>query len=144
MTAFALGRRAVPLTAVLFLSTTHDAYAQGDTNPIVASSVSELRPEYYLVAAFGLLGLIIISLEFILFLRARERVSANDIVRAFSTTLILIGVVALLGIGYNEKQVQPALGLFGTLLGYLMGRGEGEARSAVRPKPADTMGSRES
>ena len=35
-----------------------------------------------------------------------------------------IAVVALLGIGYNQTQVQPALGLFGTLLGYLMGVGK--------------------
>ena len=72
-----------------------------------------------------------------LFFRARDRVSATDIMRSFSTTLILIGVVALLGVGYNERQVQPAIALFGTLLGYLMGRGEalGAPRTDAQTRP---------
>jgi len=95
-----------------------------DQGTIVGSQIGNWRPQHLLTAAFCLLGFIIILLEFILFLRAKDRVSANDIMRTFSTTLILISVVALIGIGYDAAQVQPAIALFGTLLGYLMGRGE--------------------
>ncbi len=69
------------------------------------------------------MGFVVLTMQFVLFLRAPERASANDIMRAFLTTLILISVVALVGVGYSERQVQPALGIIGTLLGYLMGKG---------------------
>jgi hypothetical protein len=88
------------------------------------SPIGQLRPEHLLAFGFCILGCLIMTFEFVLFLRTRDRVSANDIIRGFSVILILIGVVALLGIGYDEKQVQPAIALFGTLLGYLLGRGE--------------------
>ncbi|TDH64214.1 hypothetical protein E2C06_02390 [Dankookia rubra] len=112
--------------------------AAGDT-PISAADIVGWKAEHLLVAAFCLLGVLILTFEFVLFLRARDRVSANDVMRGFSVTLILVGVVALLGIGYDEKQVQPAIALFGTLLGYLLGRGERrefaapEAAAAPRP-----------
>jgi putative copper export protein len=100
------------------------AGAQEVTGPFSVSAFSSWQPEHYLVAAFCVLGLVIILLEFVLFFRARDKFSAYDVMRTFSTTLILIAVVALLGVGYNQTQVQPALGLFGTALGYLLGRGE--------------------
>lgn len=113
------------------------AAAEGDL-PIIATDILSWKAEHLLVAAFCLLGVLILTFEFILFLCARDRVSANDIMRGFSVTLILVGVVALLGIGYDEKQVQPAIALFGTLLGYLLGRGERRepaAPEAAAPRP---------
>jgi hypothetical protein len=107
--------------------------AEGDL-PITVTDILGWKAEHLLVAAFCLLGVLILTFEFILFLRARDRVSPNDIMRGFSVTLILVGVVALLGIGYDEKQVQPAIALFGTLLGYLLGRGE--RREPVAPEAA--------
>jgi hypothetical protein len=100
------------------------------------SPIGLLRPEHLLVFAFCVLGCLIMTFEFVLFLRARDRVSASDIIRGFSVILILIGVVALLGIGYDEKQVQPAIALFGTLLGYLLGRGDRRDSSGGTP-PAE-------
>jgi hypothetical protein len=97
-------------------------YANAAT--IEDSPIGALRPEHLLAFVFCVLGCLIITFEFVLFLRSQDRVSASDITRGFSVILILIGVVALLGIGYDEKQIQPAIALFGTLLGYLLGRGE--------------------
>jgi putative copper export protein len=91
---------------------------------VESTTLETLRPEHLLVAAFFLLGCLILIFEFVLFLRAGSGVSSSDVIRGFSVTLILIGVVALLGIGYNETQVQPAMALFGTMLGYLLGRSE--------------------
>lgn len=109
--------------------------AETEATPLVLSAIGEWRPQHLLVAAFCLLGALILTFEFILFFRARENVSASDIMRGFSVTLILIGVVALLGIGYDQQQVQPAIALFGTLLGYLLGRGE----RRDQPKPAAAL-----
>jgi hypothetical protein len=85
------------------------------------------------VVGFCVLGLIVIVLQFLLFLRMKERILSDEIMRAFSISLILIAVVALLGVGYSDKQVQPAITLFGTLMGYLMGQGETRRRTRIRP-----------
>jgi len=111
-------------------------------SPISGSSIASWPPEFDLVLVFCVLGFTVLAMQFVLFLRSPERISANDIMRAFSTTLILISVVALVGVGYSEKQVQPALGVIGTLLGYLMGRGTlaGDSpRSSQRRKPDDAL-----
>ena len=125
-------------TAVCFSILAYTVHAEQDSGPFEISPIGTWKPEHYLVAAFCLLGFVVIFLEFVLFLRARDRVSASDIMRTFSTTLILIAVVALLGIGYNAAQVQPAIALFGTLLGYLMGRGEASGPTrANQEQPRD-------
>lgn len=119
-------------------------FARGQSNieAIASSPITSWPPEFYLVLVFCLLGFSVLAMQFVLFLRSSERISANDIMRAFSTTLILISVVALVGVGYSEKQVQPALGVIGTLLGYLMGRGTlagNSRRSPQRRKPDDAL-----
>lgn len=118
--------RSCGATATIALLMVADQAIGAETEGVllVSSAIGEWRPQYLLVAAFCMLGALILLFEFILFFRARERVSASDIMRTFSVTLILVGVVALLGIGYDQQQVQPAIALFGTLLGYLLGRGE--------------------
>lgn len=115
------------------------AQSNGD---VTASSPTSWTPEFYLVLVFCLLGFSVLAMQFVLFLRSSERISANDIMRAFSTTLILISVVALVGVGYTQQQAQPAYGVIGTLLGYLMGRGTlaGDLpRSPQRRKPDDAL-----
>ena len=88
-------------------------FARGQSNieAIASSPITSWPPEFYLVLVFCLLGFSVLAMQFVLFLRSSERISANDIMRAVSTTLILISVVALVGVGYSEKQVQPALGV---------------------------------
>jgi hypothetical protein len=51
-------------------------------------------------------------------------------------TLIITLSVGTLVMGYDEKQIAPVLGLFGSIAGYLLGRGERseERRSEQEPK----------
>jgi len=73
------------------------------------------------VLGFGVL--IVIALTFLL---RRTNSSADDAIRAYSVTLILIGTMVLICAGYSNDQIAPAMGLFGTLAGYLLGRKAGQ------------------
>jgi hypothetical protein len=55
-------------------------------------------------------------------LRRAANTQPADILRLFTVTMVVIGTLALIAIGYSSQQIAPALGLFGTILGYLLGR----------------------
>jgi hypothetical protein len=97
---------------------------------LVQSPVDAWPPAVYVVSFLCGLVLVVIIVQFVLFFFARDRITPGDITRAFSTPLIIITVVALVGIGYGVNQIQPVLGLIGTLIGYLMGRGETVSRGS--------------
>jgi hypothetical protein len=123
------------LLAALVLA--QDAGAQGDA--IEGARMPTTWPiEAYMVLMFGGLGLLVMLMQFWLFLKTLGKVTPTDIMRVFSTTLILISIVTLIGVGYSSSQVQPAMSLIGTLLGYLMGRGTltGESGRTEHPKGA--------
>ena len=81
----------------------------------------------FLSSAEGELALIVIGLGLVvifalaLFLRRKEA-SMDDAIRAYGITLIIIGTMVLICAGYSNDQIAPAMGLFGTLAGYLPGR----------------------
>jgi hypothetical protein len=66
------------------------------------------------------LGALIIVAQFLV-LRLKEG-TAEDAMRAYSITLIIIGTLVLICAGYSNNQIAPAMGLFGTIAGYLLGR----------------------
>ncbi len=118
------------------------AHGQNGTDTGSGFLTASLPTEFYLVLVFCCLGLLVLIMQFALFWRAPERISAGDVMRSFSTTLILVSVVALVGVGYSEKQVQPAMSVIATLIGYLMGRGTlaGDLPSSrLRRKSSDTL-----
>ena len=69
------------------------------------------------IIGFGVLIVIALSI----FLR-RTSASADDAIRGYGITLIIIGTMVLICAGYSNNQIAPAMGLFGTLAGYLLGR----------------------
>jgi uncharacterized membrane protein YidH (DUF202 family) len=73
-------------------------------------------------AALIVFGVIIILIEFSLLKAIAKR--TEEVVRAFTVTLIIIGTLILISSGFSSQQISPALGLFGTIAGYLLGRAE--------------------
>src|SRR5262245_17232259 len=55
-------------------------------------------------------------------LMSRRSVGPDDIVRMFAVTLIIIGTLFAVTAGFSSEQIAPAMGLFGTIAGYLLGR----------------------
>lgn len=98
----------------------------------LAGSVSLLSNyEFWLtvcVLAFGVLS-IILSCRYVAASRTHQ---ADHIIRAIAMNLIVIGTLVTITGGLSDKQIAPAFGLFGTIAGYLLGKGE---RGADRPRP---------
>jgi uncharacterized membrane protein len=78
--------------------------------------------EFYLTLIVAGLAVIALGMEFFL-LRKTQRPKSEDILRVFGVTLIIIGTLFFVTAGYNSLQIAPAMGLFGTVAGYLLGRG---------------------
>ena len=68
-----------------------------------------------------LLGLLIIS-ALILALRQVRDVRPEDIARPIIVVTVIIGTLILVTVGYSNEQIAPAFGLFGTIVGYMLGR----------------------
>jgi len=86
-------------------------------------------PEVRLTIAVALLGVIALALEYLL-LRRMKNLQAEDALRVFAVTLILIGTLVFITAGFGAQQIAPALGLFGTIAGYLLGRAAGKGDKA--------------
>lgn len=88
---------------------------------------------FYLTALFILFGLGVILLQ-LAAMRRIANVTADEIARNCAITLVVVASVALLVSGYSSQQVAPAFGLFGTIIGYLLGKaGAKEAAAAAKP-----------
>jgi hypothetical protein len=77
--------------------------------------------EFWLSCLIGLLGLAIIG-ALILALRRTDNVRPEDFARPIIVVTVIIGTLLLVTVGYNNEQIAPAFGLFGTIVGYLLGR----------------------
>ena len=80
--------------------------------------ISGLEGQLILVVV-GLGVLVLVSLSITLI---KTRASADDTIRAYTLTLIIIGTLLLICASYSNDQIAPAIGLFGTVAGYLLGR----------------------
>ena len=65
-------------------------------------------------------GLVVLLLQFGLLFR--KPVQPEEVLRMFGVTLILVGTLFAITAGFSAEDIGPALGLFGTVAGYLLGR----------------------
>jgi len=86
--------------------------------------------EFWLSLEVLLFGLLVVFAEFLL-LRARD-VRPEDTLRVYAVTLIIIGTLFAITAGFDNNQIAPAVGLFGTIAGYLLGRRTPSERVELR------------
>lgn len=67
------------------------------------------------------------------FLRQIHREELEHATRAMTILFVIIATMVLITAGYNNEQIAPAFGLFGTIVGYILGRGEKAAERPVEP-----------
>ena len=78
------------------------------------------RYEFVLSISVLSFGLIIILLE--MFLIRSRKISPDDTIKFITITLIITSTLFLITAGYSNDQIAPAVGLLGTIAGYLLGR----------------------
>ena len=78
------------------------------------------RLEFILSISVLSFGLIIILLE--IFLIKARQISSEDSIKFITITLIITSTLFLITAGYSNDQIAPAVGLLGTIAGYLLGR----------------------
>lgn len=70
--------------------------------------------------AFG--GIILVS-EFVIIYKKNHGWDLHS-TRIVSITLIIIAGLFLILVGYSDAQIAPMMGLLGTIVGYLLGKGD--------------------
>ena len=93
--------------------------ANGQSNPI-----KELKPisSWEFALSLIVLGFGILVLAFEVFLVLKLRISEDNTVKFIIVTLIITATLYLITAGYDNNQIAPAVGLLGTIAGYLLGR----------------------
>ena len=89
-----------------------------------------------LLIAFGLAVLAL----YIYAIRNVPNRRPEDISRALIVITVITGSLVLITAGYSNEQIAPAFGLFGTVIGYMLGRmssvpGVAGGTSPVAPPP---------
>jgi hypothetical protein len=96
-------------------------------------SLSEQPPDLmvlFLTGAVLVFGLLVLSLMTLLMLKNQQ---PGQILRLFTVPLVVVAAVFLIVTGYNEKQIAPVIGLFGTLVGYILGAQSNRSEIVVQP-----------
>jgi len=70
------------------------------------------------VLAFGMLALIL------LYLIVRNERTKEFELRIFIVTILVFGSLLVMSAGLGEDQLSPVMGFFGTIAGYILGRGD--------------------
>jgi glycerol uptake facilitator-like aquaporin len=121
------------VTPLLLDGVSHSASAQNSLPPVTTLQnpdsganlarffTSKTPYEFWLSCLIGLFGLAIIG-ALILAVRRTENARPEDFARPIIVVTVIIGTLLLVTVGYNNEQIAPAFGLFGTIVGYLLGR----------------------
>lgn len=130
--------RKIVVVTVAILASVGAALAQSNPsanagNIVVAAPPFYESREFWTTALILLFGLIIVAVEYLL-LRNRQHDKVEEFSKFFVITVIIIGTLVLIGSGLDNNQIAPAVGLFGTIAGYLLGRTDRSMDN--RPTPA--------
>lgn len=99
--------------------------------------VQELLPmsswEFYLSLIVLGFGAMVLGLE--VFLVLKRKIKEDNLVKFIIVTLIITATLFLITAGYDNNQIAPAMGLLGTIAGYLLGKQEKESSDEKEDKP---------
>ncbi|NEK16202.1 hypothetical protein [Rhizobium leguminosarum] len=88
--------------------------------------------EFLLSISIVLLTIFILIFEFFVIFKAKHiTFKPEDVLRLIVTTLVVCGTLFFLAAGFSSEQIAPAVGLFGTVVGYLLGSAEKNRSSST-------------
>ncbi|MBK8174916.1 MAG: hypothetical protein IPK66_06540 [Rhodospirillales bacterium] len=76
--------------------------------------------EVQLAVAVLLFGVLILGVQYLLVWRGS--IDQDTAVRITTLTLVVVATLFVITAGFAREQIAPAIGLFGTIIGYLLGR----------------------
>jgi hypothetical protein len=93
--------------------------------------------EIWLSSAVLIFGILFLILTTISLFKLAERPNSGDLLKAYTISVIIIGVLFMIAAGWSNDQIAPATGLFGSIVGYLLGRSQtdGSAPPKVNTPP---------
>lgn len=83
--------------------------------------------EFWLTIGVMIFGSVFLFAEFLL-LRSIVHNKTEEILKVLLVTLIVISTLILITSGFSNDQIAPALGLFGTIAGYLLGKSDSTSK----------------
>jgi hypothetical protein len=99
-----------------------------DANPSSGANQTAFNPmeapQLWTTSGLLIFGILSFAGQLILLARVNN-LSADDIIRNTSITIVIVMAAILIVTGYNAQQTAQAFGLFGTIIGYLLGRSAG-------------------
>lgn len=98
------------------------------TNPPLPSetdsSFNYLSSKEFIIAVLiSGVSLVALLMQFFL-LKKIPKLKAEDTLRNSAVVLIIMGTLFVIAAGFSSVQIAPAMGLFGTIAGYLLGKTE--------------------
>lgn len=128
------------LLSAIFIFVERGANADVSPNPIVgagnlADALFKKTPyELWLTCLIIAFGIIVMGL-YIYSIRSIPDKRPEDVSRALIVVTVVTGSLLLITAGYSNEQIAPAFGLFGTIIGYMLGR-MSPPRPDEKPDPA--------
>ena len=111
-------------------------------NPSVGANLgsfftSKTPYEFWLSCLICLFGLAVIY-ALLFGMRRSHNARPEDIARPIIIVTVITGTLMLITCGYNNEQIAPAFGLFGTIVGYMLGRfAQPQPSPEAPPQPPD-------
>ncbi len=110
----------------------------GLSSPLVEFFGSKTPYEFWLTVAILISGIVFTLVSFS-FLKNATKETYDSATRVVTIILVVIATMVLVTAGYNNEQIAPAFGLFGTIIGYILGRaGMAEGKIAPTTKSSAT------
>jgi hypothetical protein len=110
------------------------------TNPALSMDQLKLNADFQLkltvlVTIFGIIGLIFVAVLF----RSEIAADTEKIVRLVIVVIVVTASLILIAGGYSTDQTAPAFGLFGSIIGYILGSANrGTPGTGNTPASGDT------
>jgi hypothetical protein len=124
------------------LSAPQDPGPPPNADPAAFVSVADQHSDlwrYMTSYEFALAVLILLFGTLVIFSASRtlsgKEVTPEQALRFYGVIVIIVGTILLIVAGLTNNQIAPAVGLFGTLAGYLLGRNQSNDRGVTPVQP---------
>ena len=100
-------------------------------SPLLSFFGSKTPYEFWLTGAILVCSLVFLAMAIYL-LKQTTADKIEHVTRALTIILVITGTLVLVTAGYNNEQIAPAFGLFGTIVGYILGRSQTRQEEPAR------------